>query len=877
MIFSDELGRLASSEFTTLRPMQADVLSQYERLLPAVGASPPRDVAVEMPAGTGKTLVALLIANHHLAEGLKVAVLTGTKQLARQVKADADLLRVPSTVFEGAGNTWDARDVNRYRRAQTIAIMNYWAYINSKPRLIPADILILDDAHLAENAISGLFSVRIKRDDDRALFNQLIEVIRSLRPGRYSVIDSITYGTPTREPLLLPFTDWLSTAARVGDLLDEAREETTNDSIRYTWPRIRTHIDALALYVTPYELLIRPMVYPMAAVPALDTPAQRLYLSATVGDPGDLQRRTGCGDLTVIRPARPQPSERGRRMIVLLPPGGSPSQDLLRGGLELLWPVARKRLWLCSSWRDVARSKSLLPEQSRSWELRGDDEGVLDEFRNARAGHLFLAARYDGIDFPHDDCRLAIITSSPVTADAQEEFYSEYLRDASFLKSRFSQRVAQALGRCNRGPGDFAVYAFTDSRFVDRFGGSDPDYLSYLPADMQAEIEAALDETADGFSECCRRATAFLSGEFGDWDAHVASVGQNLRTLPAPASSAAASQHEVLAWQALWDGDPVRAEVRFRRAQEAYQTMEARGPVAICQYCRAWARYLCAVRQSDPSGRNDAVGLLRTAAEVGPSSWFTSILRASARDIDVADAPRPTTAVQQDDYQGSVLQAWERTLLEEGLREATLTRWLERVQQHLTADRHDEVREALNDLGRLCGFEGVRPRDSGMPDVIWMHSGDPRIVITWEIKAELQPGRAIALQDVNQAHGQGRWARENHENRGYRCTSLLVCRETRFEAEVVDRLDNVRCMSQVGLAALATSVIEVFNEFRAVWRANNSASRREAADRVRTRIPRGDWLLNLCSSHRDVIEPNDMAGAWAGSRAALASQAGETE
>ena len=43
--------------------------------------------------------------------------------------------------------------------------MNYWVYINQNPSLEPADIVVLDDAQLAETALASLFSVRIGRHE----------------------------------------------------------------------------------------------------------------------------------------------------------------------------------------------------------------------------------------------------------------------------------------------------------------------------------------------------------------------------------------------------------------------------------------------------------------------------------------------------------------------------------------------------------------------------------------------------------------------------------------------------------------------------------------------------------------------------------------
>src|SRR3954470_19870631 len=58
--FEAFLGTLNSQKFRALRPAQAHVLEQYNLALAG------HDVGIELPTGAGKTLIALLIAEHFL-------------------------------------------------------------------------------------------------------------------------------------------------------------------------------------------------------------------------------------------------------------------------------------------------------------------------------------------------------------------------------------------------------------------------------------------------------------------------------------------------------------------------------------------------------------------------------------------------------------------------------------------------------------------------------------------------------------------------------------------------------------------------------------------------------------------------------------------
>ena len=70
------------------------------------------DAAVELPTGTGKTLVGLLIGEQFReGGGGPVAFLAGNKQLAQQVERQARDLDFPIVRFQGKKDTWPPRDV----------------------------------------------------------------------------------------------------------------------------------------------------------------------------------------------------------------------------------------------------------------------------------------------------------------------------------------------------------------------------------------------------------------------------------------------------------------------------------------------------------------------------------------------------------------------------------------------------------------------------------------------------------------------------------------------------------------------------------------------------------------------------------------------
>jgi Rad3-related DNA helicase len=109
-------ARHRSAAVPSLWPWQTEVLAAYAGL--------DGDAAVELPTGTGKTLVGLLAGEHFRdAEGAPVAFLAGNKQLAQQVERQARDLGFPVVRFQGPKDGWASRDVRAFNYGEAIGVI----------------------------------------------------------------------------------------------------------------------------------------------------------------------------------------------------------------------------------------------------------------------------------------------------------------------------------------------------------------------------------------------------------------------------------------------------------------------------------------------------------------------------------------------------------------------------------------------------------------------------------------------------------------------------------------------------------------------------------------------------------------------------------
>ena len=415
--YSHFLAELKSAKFQALRPAQERVLGEYLDKFEAIA-----DVAVELPTGAGKTLIALLIAENRRRNGHKVAILSANKTLARQMLQESHELGIPSVLMEGPGYAIPSSVKRQYQRGQSIGIMNYWVYFNQNPVIDPADLLIMDDAHLAEHCLHSLYSVEITRFAYPELFNDLVSELHQRFP-EYSVLaDALDSGLESnRPPELLSFIDQTLISARIEEIIDGSPDLKSNSDLRFRWDRLRGSVKQANIYLARDSVWIRPYVYPLIANPYYSGATQRIYTSATIGDPGDLGRRLGIRNVNKIPvPQEDAESTFGRRLILMnrLDEGDIPQR--LGAAILAAIRIHPKSVWLCSSVDRAAKIKKIVMEWLEknqivghpSWILTPEGDEIHD-FKQSAAGHLFVGGRFDGMDFNGDECRMVILTTLP--------------------------------------------------------------------------------------------------------------------------------------------------------------------------------------------------------------------------------------------------------------------------------------------------------------------------------------------------------------------------------------------------------------------------------------------------------------------------------
>ncbi|MGH3712034.1 MAG: DEAD/DEAH box helicase [Micromonosporaceae bacterium] len=714
---------------------QADLLRTYNADHRATA-----DVALELPTGSGKTLVGLLIADWRrrtLAQ--RVVYACPTNQLARQVQRAALAQSIPVVALIGSHNQWDDRDVSRYTGGEAVAVSTYSHIFNTNSYLADAQTLVFDDAHAAEGYVADAWSLSIGWED--AAYAGVLDAVRAdLDPHLAArMTDESAETGPRGDMWLLP----ISVINRRVEEIDRALSTGLGDSQTFRFQMIRPGLRSCLFYLAPDGWYIRPYIPPTFNHGPFSDPIQRVYLSATLGEAGELERAFGRAPIARV-PAPPawERTGSGRRFFVFpdlaLPPA---SEITGPGGLVgALLGLRKKRLVLTPDNRAAEKIANGLEIPSAERFTARDAGTGLQPFLDASRGTLLAPNRYDGMDLPGDSCRIMLLAGLPSASHLQDRFLATKLRAGNVILERIRTRVMQGAGRCTRGPKDYAVIVVQGSdllRFLSRL-----DVRNAMPAELQAEIGFGLHTSRVPADDLVLLAgSAMDQDEVWQEDAEPDIAERRRDAVKAPPVDAAnlgeSAPREVRAWQAAWQQIWDLAGMTAADVLEHLTGSDLRPYRALWAYLgSAW--FALAADQAVPGAAERSAELLRIAhqAAVG-MPWLREV-----QPLPVADsASNPI----DDDAVKAVLMALDGSL-------KSATKFDKIASQMLAALAKPDAsgyEQALVTLGKLLGAESSKPSGKGRADAVWVW---PSLWITIEAKSEQMTSGTLSMDYVRQAN-----------------------------------------------------------------------------------------------------------------------------
>jgi hypothetical protein len=747
-LFRDLKGR--APEIKHLWSHQADLLRAYNQ-----HHLKSRDVAVELPTGAGKTLVGLLIAEfRRRVLGERVAYLCPTRQLAKQVGAQAVKYGIKAHVFVDKQWKYSPKEFAEYQESKAIAITTYSGVFNSNPRINDPQALILDDAHASESYIASMWSVEIVRQGNEGLYKALLGLFSAGLPAAF-VADVTSDDDPSgggrRIVELLPGKHLRQNAQAVYDLLESQLE--AKKPPWYAWQLLKDHLPACNVFICRDIILIRPPLPPaMSHLPFHDA-QQRVYMSATLGAGGELERITGVRHIDRL-PIPPGWDKRGSGRRLFLAPQVALSDE---SSIEVV----------VEGIRDVNRGLILVPNQFEAEVFRqrlaatgrtilgaSDIEDSLDPFIAAENVVLILS-RYDGLDLPDDTCRLLVMGGLPGGTNLQERFLLSRIAASSLLRDRLLTRFTQGVGRCTRSDNDYAVVLLWERRLVDFIlkmenrGVLHPE----LQAELEFGIENSKDKTPAEFKDLWR---AFLEQGEGWAKAEDAIVNlrerKTRRADPVTDRLKNVVRNEVDYLYALWNRDYETAIEKARAVADALGGDETKG-------YRGWWYYLtgdAALALFEETKKASLLDLARDQFKRAAGcclaiSWFAGLSRLEG------------CGPQQDEVDELTAMAAEsirERLSDWGLVGGNFEKVISEAMADIKSSDHKAFHRGLRRLGQMLGFQADTPDVEAAPDCVW-GLGDG-LYIAHEAKTEQKPEGPIGVNDIRQAQSHSDWVQAKY-------------------------------------------------------------------------------------------------------------------
>lgn len=700
----------------------------------------------------------------------------------------------------GAGRKYDATDFTAFQRAQKVAITNYHSVFNTSPRIDSAQTLILDDAHAGEGPVASLWSIQAPRES--GLYRALIAALRDGLPRSFAeaVSDEGLDPDLRYEVELVPPTFVAQRADLIREALAAHATERDNPN-HWAAQMVTAEIGHCLTYVSWREILIRPLIPPTIEHAPFADADKRVYMSATLGSGGELERSFGVPRIERLEvPAGWDERSSGRRFFLF--PNATPNggvDDFIAQAIE----ETGKALVIAPSQAGLDRFAATavpatVPEM-RPAELDHD----FSAFAGAQRAVLLLANRYDGIDLPGDACRLVVLTGLPAATHLQERFLYDRLRAKRVLEERIRARLTQGAGRCTRNARDFAAVVLRGATLLDFCAREEN--RSTLHREFQAELEFGLDncEATDDLLGLLR---AFLS-QGDEWKQGEADIRVRMAELerkrPAHADQlAAAAAGEVEAWRAIWRGDLLEAITLARSVVDRLQGDELRSYRTLWLYlATSWAAELTA-ETGDPEHERLTNDLRRSLDSQARRLQWTP-------RVDVAEAVQ--VAGSEFDTRADNAAA---TLLNLGVRGHKFERTIAELEQRLAQTAATPFELGLEALGKLLGFESVRPNKTADPDCVWCDG--ERLWLIFEAKTDERAENPISADAVRQADSHHRWvASELGWPEPAESLTVIVSPKTTIHPDAKAVAGDVRLAAPTTITAISRGVIEIHRALRA--------------------------------------------------------------
>lgn len=698
------------------------------------------DVLISLNTGAGKTIVGLLVAQSLVNEGVdNVIYVCSTIDLVNQTANEADRIGIDHTTRVSSSYSNEL-----FETGKAFCITTYSALFNGhssiRRRYFPGAI-IFDDAHVAEATLRSAFTIRIDIRDQEDLFGEIAELFEphfrelgirsrfreSLSLGHHSTAFVAPGGLYERSERLLEIFN----RHKLGE----------HAVMKYPFAWLEDNLDACAALFTRGVFEISPPFLPSLALDIFEQPLRRVYLSATLQSQTEFVRAFGRLPKATVMPSND--AGNGERLIIngrRVEKGlGTDFVSKLVGTRKVV--IAIPDYSAATKWEGVAK-----PPNTE------DFSKALAQFRKAKDGAFALVSRVDGIDLPHETCRIMVVDGLPAGMSLIERFQWEYLRMKNVHAVRVANRLAQLFGRINRGRNDYGAFLL-EGEDVNKWLDNDRN-LSLLPPLLQKQVHVGREVHDSGQLKSQKDVIALVDSVLGrdkgwlDYYEREVKLGELDKDQLARAEAAEpflveAALAEARYAAAMWSGDPAMARRELEKSVDQTATHDT--PLGGWHALWLGAAY---EREGDRDAalREYAISMKRLGRSITLPRALVQPVKNGGQELN--------------EFGKSI---WDLLSHSAGAKyEKELAKFTKQL-AFIDGGTPNQAEAGMRALGELLGFTSTRPdNDEGIgPDVLWRDEKNAQMVAL-ELKTDKDAPGAYSKDDIGQGHNHIEWLEKNH-------------------------------------------------------------------------------------------------------------------
>lgn len=437
------------------------------------------DTVVKLNVGSGKTLVALLLLQSSLNEGVRPAIyICPDKQLVDQVLVEAKALGID------AGD--DPRD-GAVKSGEKIAVTTAHRLFNgksifgvgSKGVKLKIGAIVIDDVHACIATINEQF--RIQLPNSHSAYHAIYNIVESdLRRQSHSRFLDLKNGDP-HAIMEVPYWTWLEHRPEILEVL-HAHKNTSE--LQFSYPFLSEILSQCRCIIGGQKLEIEPFCPPTDLVMAFSKAKRRIYMTATLTDDSALITHFAANPQKLSNPIVPVSSQSMGERMILMPQELNPEFDAEQIRNLLVTLAKKENVVIIVPSKQAAEPWQAVADQVLMAEQIVDG---IDKLRQKHVGLTVLVNRYDGIDLPHDACRVLAIIGLPEVASYTELTDMAVLSDSQSGLRRQMQRIEQGMGRGVRSNDDFCVVLLLGAKLTAHLKSQEG--MALLTPATQAQLE----------------------------------------------------------------------------------------------------------------------------------------------------------------------------------------------------------------------------------------------------------------------------------------------------------------------------------------------------------------------------------------------------